>query len=444
MLSQFTLVAWSRKCEWTFRKAGIGCLVALALLFGFPASVFGQITYYVSTSGSTSNSGLSTNSPWPLTYALNTVGPSNTIMLLPGLWSNGNWQVRNSFTTIKSFVKWGAVLSNGTPFSGLNMAGPNISNAVIDGLRITANTNSGIFLSGSPNCTVRNCWVDHAGCAGRGTGIDGIYSPNLLVENCLVEYCGVGGDLIHSHGFYVSGTNILIRNNVVRYNNASGIQVNDNSGMGSTNVWILNNLIYGNNTWGFVSETSGRNTVNLINNTIICTNYCMTSQCHITSYMNVSNNILYGGKALMFLSDNPNPIAYQADYNITNRGDANFSPSSPHSFAVTTIDAIGFVNPNNGGLFWLQATSPAVGAGFSMIPPAFTVTNAQAISVYPQVDFFGVVEVNITDIGAFQYNLYCARDKRVLDPSPVSPNYWQAFTQMSPPTDLHIVPGSSH
>jgi len=45
------------------------------------------VDYYVSPTGSSANTGLTTDTPWPLQYALNSTVAGMTLNLLPGLYS---------------------------------------------------------------------------------------------------------------------------------------------------------------------------------------------------------------------------------------------------------------------------------------------------------------------------------------------------------------------
>ena len=56
-------------------------LLSLVIIFANCCSE--AATYYVATNGWSGNTGLSTNSPWPLVHALINVGPSNTVIVLP-------------------------------------------------------------------------------------------------------------------------------------------------------------------------------------------------------------------------------------------------------------------------------------------------------------------------------------------------------------------------
>jgi hypothetical protein len=68
--------------------------------------------YYASPSGNSSNSGLSTNLPWPLQYAIDHAGVSNTIVLMDGTYSSAaGYGISGTIDcrTLKAINKWKAV-----------------------------------------------------------------------------------------------------------------------------------------------------------------------------------------------------------------------------------------------------------------------------------------------------------------------------------------------
>jgi hypothetical protein len=410
----------ARRWKVNWGRRGLRCFIALRLFFGSLEVVIAGTTYYVATNGAIENSGLSTNSAWPLSYALANVGPSNTIVVMPGIWSNADWEIRQPYTTFQSQVKWGAVLLNGNPFAGLVL---DTSNITVDGFVIAYVTNHGIYAE-APNITIRNCWIHH--CANNtgivASGILNTYQSNTVVENNLIEYVGNSACSKWDHGMYLSGTNIIVRNNVCRYNVGAGIQIWDNTGTGSTNVQIYNNLSYGNGRWGLVAGSElGSVYISVVGNTFICSNNAMAAGSSGLSWLTCTNNILLGGRFTMNLFGGSYNI--MGDYNLLNIIDN--LPLGAHGILTNYA---GFVNTND-GLYWLTATTLARRAAFA--------------AACGGTDFFGNAQSSVSDIGAFQYTAALTLDTRSLDPSPVSPNYWQNLTAPLPPTDLHVVPGST-
>jgi hypothetical protein len=370
-------------------------------------------TYYVATSGSSSNTGLSTNSPWPLTYAVTKLGPGVTLTLMPGAYSgpiiiyNVNGTAQNPMT-IRSQVKWKAVIANSTNHGIALGFTPFVNYLVMDGLCVSNSARDGIGLAGQ-NCTVRNCWV--TGSHHLGINVSNPNCSNNIIENNLIELSGGGvwdGVVGHRwHGIYISGPNNIIRNNVVRHNAGYGIHLYTGYSM----TWQNNNLIYNNLTyghtnfygvtiWGAVDGGALPGTNCLFGNTIldgVSLSYgavCITNNIILPS-------VIFPSSAITYSEIHP-PTVY-ADYNLSTYA---ITPTGAHDVVVSTV---GFVNPGN-GLCWLTANSSARGAANR--------------NVVPPVDFFGNSQSSVTDIGAFQYKATLAGDIRVLDPSPANPDYW--------------------
>jgi hypothetical protein len=421
-------------------------LIALPIFFGCLSTLFAQTTYYVATNGSSSNDGVSTNTPWPLSYALDNVGPSNTIIVMPGTWSGTEFIIGQPGITLQSQVKWGARIIN-SPGDGIAVwtgsTPPCLHDVTIDGFEVESPAKHGITIYADSNCIVRNCWVHHIATNGTGEyqGIDATLSSteqegqlNVLIENNLIEDIGSPAYAKFCHCMYLAGTNFTVRNNICRYATGNGIQINDNTNLlGSKNIQLYNNLCY-NNAWCQIVLGSQYGSVyanlycnicynptNVVGtNSATCTAigmYTPNGTCSAT----LTNNILIGGGGTLYEGVLTASVA--SDYNIIGRID--YMPLTAHSI-LTTFP--GFVNTNN-GLYWVAANSPVRGAAFATACG----TN----------DFFGNPQSSVTDIGAFQYNVLYNLDTRALDPSPACPNYWLVLTQPLPPSDLRIVSDSS-
>jgi hypothetical protein len=369
-------------------------------------------TYYAATNGVSSNTGLSTNSPWPLTYALINVGPSNTIIVMPGTWSGSQIDVFKPGTTLRSQVKWGARLVN-SPYLGVST---HHANTTIDGFEIAYAVDAGVWISES-DCVVRNCWVHH--CRGHGgvtanslTGNRPGMLRNTLVESNLLEYNG-SDQLNCDHGTYLCGANITVRNNVCRYNIGSGIQIWDCGTAGSTNVQVYNNLCYGNGQWGLVAGSANGNVqLNVFGNTFVCDNKAIGIGSGGRVTITCTNNILLG--KLETLNEFGGTYDIVGDYNMMSRVD--HLPLGSHGILTNYT---GFVNTNS-GLYWLSRNSVARGRAFA--------------GVCGPVDFFGNAQSSVADLGAFQYSGILTGDARTLDPSGASgADYWNEWGISSRP-----------
>ena len=388
-------------------------------------------TYYAAPNGSSSNSGLSTNSPWSFPYAMANAGASNTIMLMDGQYANGStvaFTVSSPYQTIKAINKWGPRFCNiGSPdgtggvircldFNGVG--------TVIDGLCFSNCQYYPILFhqAGLSNCVVRNCWIlqtgnfgwDSSGYASK-SGMQSYPGYNLLVERNVFEWNGTNASPFgYNHGIYTGGTNGIYRFNVCRYNPGLGLVIDSHNNPSSdVGNQVYGNLIYGNQFSGSYGDqlsiyddsvgsgpSSGPQVNYIFGNTIISTGpYAISCQ---NGNIRITNNIIIssGSGILKFSAFSGDVI--NADYNLAPRP---LAYSGPHDILSS---AANFVNTAN-GLYWLSSSSPARGKALS--------------AVCGPLNFFGAAQPSVTDIGAFQFNSTLTSDSRVLDPSS-APDYW--------------------
>lgn len=366
--------------------------VSVAFLAVCQALVTESSEYFVSPSGSPANTGTET-SPWPsVGFALGNANGGDIITLLPGTYREavvvGLSGTSQRPTVIRSKHKWEAVLQ-GSPSHGIYVA-DGVSNVVIDGLQVVASTIDGVKVGSY--ATVRNCWIHHSG----QQGISAHGTRGTLLERNLIESNGTNP--IFDHGIYLSGTNDIVRCNVIRWNQCYGCQFYGDAPGSSAECQFYNNLVYGNRNAVTVWSPTGQ-TNYVFNNTLVSDRYVLLAD-HGT--LCVTNNILIGSSTRRIFSASDG-AAIWADYNVIS---ANGKRRGAHDVMV---DDPGFVNPRE-GLFWLGADSPARAAAAEwLVPP---------------VDFFGREQARVLDAGAFQYRWHLTRDIRVLDASAARPDYW--------------------
>ncbi len=388
--------------------------------------VINHAVFFVSSNGNVTNSGTQL-SPWSFSYALTQLAPGVTVTLMPGLYT-GPWIIPTNVTgtslypaTIKSQIKWGAVLANST--TGL-MHGLAVHNGyspylVIDGLCVSNNMGNGIAVNyGS---TIKNCWI-------TGNHLQGLDLSNPACSNNTVEYNLVENNGVrpptqipppgHFHGLYLSGPNNIVRGNVFRnHTNGYGMIVYSKyPGDTPWNDLIYNNLMYGNTSrWALAIYSAGD-----YSGSVPGTNYCFNNTLNggifaVNGTTIVSNNIILPSPIIdpkdMIQTSSPYP-AIIADYNLSTLAIAPKGSGNIIGSHNVVSSSIGFENTNS-GLYWLSGVSPAKGlAGTNLIPP---------------VDFFGNPQSSVTDVGAFQYNAAMAADTRVLySPPMLMPDYWVA------------------
>lgn len=348
--------------------------------------------YFVSPLGNVTNQG-SAAFPWPtVSVALSNAAGGDIITVLPGTYSeavvvelSGTAQFP---TIIRSRLKWEAILTD-SPSHGIYIA-DGVTNVVIDGLQVQAAAIDGVKVGNW--ATVRNCWIHH--CAHQGIAAHN--NRQSVIEYNLVEHNGT--DPVLDHGVYLSGTNVIVRGNVLRWNKTYGCQIYADPPASSANCQFYCNLVYGNRdaltVWSPTFQTNY-----VFNNTLIADRYVL-----VADYGTVcaTNNILVGVKARQVLCAEDG-AKIRADYNLT---PVPGKQRGPHDVVAANP---GFVKPA-AGLYWLLPGSPAWGAAAERMSPPF--------------DFFGRKHSRVVSIGAFSFRGSLVHDTRVLDPSPAKPDYW--------------------
>jgi len=392
---------------------------------GVEVVVAGGTQLYVSPGGSTTNTGLTVESPWTMAKGVANLGPDVTVNMLPGVYAGGImiYNITNGTAghpaTIKSMVKWGAVVANSANYGIAFGFTPFVSYVVIDGLCISNNLGAdGIGMAGN-HLTVRNCWIVK-------NWMQGVNSSHFACSNNVIEYnlienngrISFGTTDAHYHGAYVVGPNNIVRGNVIRNNGSGyGIQVyTEDAGVYMDKTWVYNNVIYGHTNsygltiWGAVDGGQNPGTNYILNNTVLDGIQLRYGTA------NVSNNIVLPSPRAIYdplnIATGASAPVVNADYNL---GTNAIVPNGGHN--ILTADP-GFVSRAN-GLFWLASASPARGAAL----PRATGPNS----------FFGILRASVTDIGAVQYLDALTFDGRKLDPSPTyGADYWATPLQFVP------------
>jgi Right handed beta helix region len=179
--------------------------------------------------------------------------------------------VRNSYPTDVRFGQGGA-----NPGGSVNLWASGCSNCQIDHTEIRGATESGLFISGSPNIRVVNNWIHDNGTTHDDHGIyfcngsDGLIANNLISHNYdfgIQLYCGSSYPLrtiITDNTIVANGTpgsggsgivaevdNGQIYNNIIANNQEFGIR-----GWSPGTATIANNLLYGNPQGAYYQLTS--------------------------------------------------------------------------------------------------------------------------------------------------------------------------------------------
>jgi len=353
--------------------------------------------FFVSPAGCDTNSGSEGAPCSRIATVLSRASGGDVITLLPGTYNEAiEIEISGTLqqpTTIRSQGKWGAIIK---PAEGHGVyVADGVTNVLIDGLQVAEAKIDGIKVGSY--ATVRNCWIHHS----AHQGLSAHNTRGTVVEYNLIEHNGTDTRL--DHGIYLSGTNDIVRGNVIRWNKTYGCQIYYDPPSSSADCEFYNNLVYGNRDALTVWSPAGQ-TNYVFNNTLVSGNFVVQADY---GTLCLTNNILVGPspKRLIYAEDRARVLA---DYNLTSvRG----TVRGPHD--VTTSDP-GFINPS-AGLYWLRRDSEARGRAVR--------------SIVPPVDFFGLPEHKAYDVGALQFRARYAADGRVLDPS-AQPDYWStnAFT----------------
>jgi len=456
-------------------------LLVLLTVFNFQLNA---TNYYVSNSGSDSNTGLSSGAAFKtLQHAANTVTAGDIIFVENGTYVG--FDLRNKNGTSANPIVFKASGNNVL----LNQKGPqrndiiNIENAnyiIIDGF-ITNNApgnGNGIRVVTSDNCIVRNNSCDN----NAERGIFTAFTDDILIEN------NVCTNSIDEHGIYVSNSSDrpIIRFNECYGNNSIGIHMNgdlssggdgiisdaqvygnilhDNNGAaginmdGLQNPIVYNNLIYNNHSSQGIAlfqqdgaiVTSG---AKIYNNTIIVPSdgrWGILVQNGANINTEIYNNIIINQHAWRGCIAVESTSQFTSDYNLLN--DKMSANGDGSTITLSAWQNLGF---DNHSLLADALTSIFVNSGANDYQ---LITNSQAIDIGTNL-VNSVVSTDLNgdsrpsglgyDIGAYEFNSTLSVDdisfiKLKIFPNPTSDYFLLTYdeTQISIKTiDLFDING---
>lgn len=294
--------------------------------------------------------------------------PPNTCYFI----ANGTYP--QSGTTLLMYIREGGSAAGPRVFVGASREGvvirgratvaDGVSNVVVSNLTfdLTGYSQSGSFntltLAEASNVTVSqvsftgDCATGYKGGHIEADGVDGLVVDSVLVEN--FGHCSSGGH--EDHGIYLAnGSNITIRNSIVRGNASRGIQLYTQGGEYGTleNIRIEGNRIYAN---GHANYEDG-----------IAVN--ATDKGTITSVL-IERNLIYRNyySGIRFVGDAMSAVTVRQ-----NTFDANGSGSSSASRSEVNLDDIGSGagasfgrNIFNAGHLLINNCYDAAGRGFRL------------------------------------------------------------------------------
>lgn len=232
----------------------------LVAILAMSSAAFGA-TYYVSTTGSDSNPG-SSSQPWlTIQYAVDHIAAGDTILVMPGSYAGARLESSGTSSAPKTLAVQTAdtvTLNSLSPVarhSGvLEIENYNaaVTYWVIDGFTIDGNTHAyrcfdsrSIDGQDNTNITARNLHVQHAVATGISSGHTNyaLYEDNDTYSN-------------NEHGTYCNNSSDygIERNNLVRDNYGCGMHHNGDKSLGGDGLmsyWVVEkNIVYGSGTGG--------------------------------------------------------------------------------------------------------------------------------------------------------------------------------------------------
>lgn len=411
-------------------------LIALIISISLNINVY-STTYYVSTSGSNSNNGLTPQTAFEtLQYAADLVSAGDSVLVLQGNYvgfdirTNGTQTLPIVFKAIENNVIID-VRNTVTP-DGINIE--NIDWIVIDGFEVKDQPRAGIRAVVSDFITIKNNYCHNNYRWGIFTG----FTDDITIEN---NSCSFSTD---EHGIYVSNSSDrpIIRNNHSFNNNGCGIHMNGDISMGGDGIIsdaivegniihdngvgggsainmdgvqdskIFNNLIYNNHATGIamyqIDGGDGSKNNKVYNNTVIQPS---DGRWNILVVDGSTGNTLYNNILINHHSfrgsiaiDATSSSGFVSDYNIVvNRlsnddGSSNMTLSQwqslgfdPHSMLADPEEQI-FVDHLNGNFHLLQ-NAQAIDAGTNLVLPI----------VFEDLDNISRPQGSGFDIGCYEY-----------------------------------------
>lgn len=220
--------------------------VILTILLLFTSPVWAT-TYYVATTGSNSNDGLTEETPkQTVAHCVSLMVAGDTCLVMEGDYSEG--VIRFGRTGTQTSPIRLAAYPGASPkitfidpegtldriliqhFSGSNRA---MGWITIEGLELT-NGHEGIKYYNLHNGIFRNNWIHHngyQGILGNAGGHHNLFEKNIFNHNGRFAACDAGSTTLcqHDHGIYAHGQSYTIRSNIFYDNIGYGLQQNGSS-----------------------------------------------------------------------------------------------------------------------------------------------------------------------------------------------------------------------
>lgn len=370
-------------------------LIAL-LLWALPLSAQAT-TYYVATTGSNSNDGLSESTPFlTIDKCSRLLVAGDTCLVRGGTYTeSGGVRILASGTAtnpmrLAAYPGENPIISFPAQTSSnriliTNASGENVAMGYItvEGFEITGGW-EGIKFNSLHNSVIRNNWIH----GGKASGILGIGGHHNLFEKNIINHhgdfagCAAGTALCNQqHGFYMHGDSYILRNNIVYDNIGIGIQHNGSSSSvysptrhPSTEFAGARNWIVESNTMAYQANSSGL---------LIWGD---------GSNMRVENNIFYENRVT---GSSAQGIFF------TGNGGTGITIKNNHSYASGS-GGTAFIGTNGGATEGVNYTQS--GNVVNVSPPAFVNGGSNSLPASPDFRLTASAPVNIALANEFPNN----------------------------------------
>ncbi len=393
-------------------------------------------TYWVSTSGNDANAGTSAAPFKRIQIGASHLHAGDTLNIMAGNYTEGvilGWDDTGTYGLLNGTsaahitiqadpaAAPGTVIisaQNNKTHDGIDLE-PGNSWIDIKGITVTNGngsiTRDGIHVSGSDDCSVKNCTVTGV----IRFGMFCSFTTNFLVQGNSVSNTVGNGSSDQGHGIYISNSDVnpTVRGNVIFNNTTQGLHLNGDISQGGTgmidgaliegnliygngangingdgveNSRIQNNIIYNNGKHGIViyqiDAAAGSTNNVIVNNTIYQPNSSGAAIQLVNGATNnvIYNNVLIGGRLGSFnISDDSKP-GFVSDYNAVVDHFENDDSGATYTLAswrtAMSQDAHSFVGNAStlfvnaaGNDFHLKTGSAAINAGTTKTkaPPTY-------------------------------------------------------------------------
>jgi hypothetical protein len=214
--------------------------------------------YYISPSGSDSNSGSESEPFRTIQKAADVVNPGDTVIVRDGTYyesvslnSSGTF---SSWITFKSENKGGAIIDGADINKYVIKLSESTHHIKIEGFRITGSYDTCVALSTAQHIVLYNNEIYEAGrnnCYSMPKGLNGVHmglgsayitiDSNVIYDNGRLAYgengCNILTQNMYDHGVYVEGDHVTITNNIF-YENQHGFAIQF---VGGSNATVYNN-----------------------------------------------------------------------------------------------------------------------------------------------------------------------------------------------------------